>query len=341
MHPKFQNIQPDLSALRAPVLIVSSFVGRGNYSIGEGIKQQFGEGVICHHLAIEDLLPDQAVEEDLNRYKWISQNAKFLLYLIYTVPFFYQRKYIREKWFHKTDLSLLEQKLRDLGVKTVICVSHRPAFWLSILKERAKLDIALWGVLAEFGTNLGWQYIFWDSMNGFFSIMPKNRLRLRIPSQIIFQQLPLPCRKEFYDIAAIKGSKDDLLIVAGYWGQVNTEKAIILTKELLKYFPALKVHIVCGTNETLEKKMRDYFGPNCRIKVYGKLDSLIGLLRDCAAIITKPGFATLIEAYCASRKIFLLKGMPVAEDHNAAYAIANFSAEWHSRTSFKKWYNTV
>jgi len=41
------------------------------------------------------------------------------------------------------------------------------------------------------------------------------------------------------------------------------------------------------------------------------------------------------------RKIFLLEGMPVAEDNNARYAIRNFNAEWFSIKRFKEWQETL
>ncbi len=338
MNKEKYTIQESMAAFEPPILIVSSFVGRGNYSIGEAFKQQCGDGVACYHEAVEDLLPSSAVQEDLQRYKWIANNLRFLFYLIYTIPLFYYRKYAREKWLCKTNLSVLEKKVRTLGIKTVICVSHRPAFWLSLLKVRTKLDFSLWGVLAEFGTNLGWRYIFWDSMNGYLSVIPQKQLKIDFPIGLSFKDLELPCRKEFFEMAHTKADKDNLLFVAGYWGQMEIRKAIDLIKRLLIEFPGLKVHVVCGTNEILEKEIRNYFSSNGYVKIYNNVDSLLDIMSNCASVVTKPGFSTLVEAHSAARKIFLLKGMPIAEDHNAAYAIDNFSAEWYSIENFKRWY---
>lgn len=335
------GIQESLTAFKPPILIISSSVGKGNYSIGEAFKQQCGEGIPCYHMAVEDLLPPRAVQEDLKNYKWISNNLRVLLYLIYTIPLFYRLKYIREKWMVKTDLSALEQKVRTLSINTVICVSHRPSFWLSLLKARTKLNFSLWGVLAEFGTNLGWRFIFWDSVNGFLSIMPREQLMINFPSQVLFKNMEMPCCKEFFDIAASKADKNNLLFVAGYWGQVSAFMAVVLIKTLLREIPRLNVYAVCGTNEKLEKTMKSHLGSSDRVRIFGKVNSLIDLMSNCSSIITKPGFSTLVEAHAASRKIFLLKGMPVAEDHNAAYAIDNFSAEWYGIEPFKKWYYAV
>jgi hypothetical protein len=55
-------------------------------------------------------------------------------------------------------------------------------------------------------------------------------------------------------------------------------------------------------------------------------------------VITKPGISTLLEARATGRKLFLLPGMPVAEDNNAGYAVRHFGAEWFSKESFTRWY---
>jgi hypothetical protein len=67
------------------------------------------------------------------------------------------------------------------------------------------------------------------------------------------------------------------------------------------------------------------------------VESLVPLLKECASVITKPGISTLLEAHAAHRKIFLLKGMPVAEDNNAEHAVRHFGAEWYNRDGFVRW----
>ena len=61
-------------------------------------------------------------------------------------------------------------------------------------------------------------------------------------------------------------------------------------------------------------------------------------LRECASVITKPGISTLLESHAAGRKIFLLKGMPVAEDNNARFAVEHFGAQWFDVETFKRWH---
>jgi hypothetical protein len=60
-------------------------------------------------------------------------------------------------------------------------------------------------------------------------------------------------------------------------------------------------------------------------------------MRECAVLVTKPGISTLLEAHAAGRKIFLLRGMPVAEDNNARFAIRHFGAEWFHVDALCRW----
>ncbi|MCM8797523.1 MAG: hypothetical protein NC923_06600 [Candidatus Omnitrophica bacterium] len=333
-----KRISEVVASWHAPVLIISSLVGRGNYSIGEAIRECIGNQRVVYHIPIEHMLPLRAVHEDLNRYKFISDNLRFLLYLIYKVPLFYYRKFLREKLLGVTNLDMVEETIRSKGVKTVVCVSHRPAFWLSVLKSRRKVDFRLCGILAEFGTNLGWRYIFWEAVDQYLSPVEKSQLRLPSYPAMEYVDIKPPCRDVFYELAEIKGDANKVLLVFGYWGQISAIKAGKVIRTVTQNNPLVHVYVVCGTNRTLFKRLTDNFRGNPRVIVYGAVESLAGLMRECACVITKPGFSTLVESFAAGRKIFLLRGMPVAEDNNARYACEHFYAEWFTKDAFRSWY---
>jgi hypothetical protein len=328
----------DLSEhFQPPVLIVSTVVGRGMYTIGEAIRQRLKDKQPVYHIPIEELVSPEVVNEDLERYKYISNNFPFLLYLVYKIPLFYYRKYLREKLFNTADLGNLREKMEALRVRTVICVSHRPAFWVANLKRREGLDFSVWGVLGEYGKNLGWKYQFWEQLDGFLSPVERSALGFEMPRHVEFMNINLPARQEYHDISGVKADLNGVLLVCGFWGQGPIVETV---ERLSNALPDLRIHAVCGENEKAYATMRRVFRNNARIQVHGVVPTLVPLLKECASIITKPGISTLLESRAARRKIFLLKGMPVAEDNNARFALEHFGAQWFDIKTFKTWYES-
>jgi hypothetical protein len=321
------------NGLQKPVLVLSSRAGRGNTSIAEAICEHFLEPASVVHRSIEDFLPPAIVAEDLSRYRLISNHFPLLLAAIYKIPFFYARKLEREK-SRRTRLEALEQFLATNGIKTIVCVSHRQAFWAGVLKRNSSSRVALHGVLTEFGPSLGWKYIFWDQMDGFVSPLPAEALGDMLPATIPFQRLALPARSAFYALPRVCAPQGQCLLMGGLWGQGQLESALQL---LVTHFPQLQVQVVCGDNQRLHRKLKAQFGHQPTIAVHGMLDSLAPLLARCSCVVTKPGMGTLLEARAARRKIFLFPGMPVAEAQNARHAIAHFEAEWLTVAGFNRW----
>ena len=330
-----------INSLPRPVLVVSTVVGKGIYSVAEAICERFDSQEGIYHVTIEELLTENALNEEYKRYRLISNYFPFLLNLVYRIPIFYYRKLLREKYLRVTSLDKLQEKMDSLGIKSVICSSHRPAFWFSCLKYRTKSDFVLFGMLSEFGRSLGWKYIFWDMMDGYLSPINREALDFPFPSALRYIQVEPPCKTQFFNLAQIKADKNRVLFVAGHWGQIFINKAKRIIVDLLSGFPELQVHVVCGTNEKLYVRLSGYFKGNQRVVVYHEEVSLLGLMTQCASIITKPGIATLLEAGAAQRKVFLLKGMPVAEDNNARYAMVRYGAEWFNLKNYKEWHDSM
>jgi hypothetical protein len=322
------------AGLEPPVVLVSTVVGRGMYTLGEALRERFPRPDEVAHVAVEDLLPDSAVAEDLKRYRFIMRYCPFLVGLVNKIPFFYYRKYLRESLLGGGKLRRLRARLEESGTRTVVCVSHRPGFWVSNIKGKARMDFKLWGLLGEYGSTLGWKYIFWDQVSGFLSPLRRESLDYPIPAHCDFREIDLPARRAYYELASVQGRKDCVLVVCGYWGQGSFGDIL---RALLAEGPGLTVHVVCGDNEPAYKKICRAFGARAQVKVYGALGSLVPLMREAGCVISKPGISTILEARAAGRKLFLVKGVPVAEDNNARYAAKNFGAEWFSMRAFRRW----
>jgi UDP-N-acetylglucosamine:LPS N-acetylglucosamine transferase len=335
MNTKHHDISELAGQFKPPVLVLSTNVGRGVVSIGEAVAEKLGECYRVYHEPIEDFLPAAALAEDVKRYRFISTKLPFLLNIPYRFPPVYYRKYFREKYIAKTRLDSLKARIDELGIKTLICCSHRPAFWAGCLKMKTGVPVEIWGLLSEFGRSLGWKYIFWNQMKGYLSPVPKSTFDYRFPYDFRFFDINLPVRKEFSPVDKLSVNRQKVLLVCGYWGQGPIFRII---KSLRRIIPELEIFAVCGQNSDLLTRLSSFFNNDRNIHLYGALPSLASLLSECATIITKPGISSIIEAHAMQRKIFLVKGMPVAEDNNARYAIKNFGAEWFSVKTFTEHY---
>src|SRR6185295_18627647 len=142
----------------------------------------------------------------------------------------YYRKYLRERLRAESGLDDLEGRIRALAPRTVVCVSHRPAFWVSSLKRHQRLGFELWGVLGEYGDTLGWRYIFWDQVDGFLSPLARKELSYPFSPRLAFHQIDLPARQEYERLRDRPGCAGAALLVCGYWGQgpiVRVMKALL------------------------------------------------------------------------------------------------------------------
>jgi hypothetical protein len=322
------------AAFEPPVLVISTVVGRGMYSLGEAVRERFPDPAAVTHVAVEEFLPRRAVAEDLGRYKWMSNHLPFLISLAYTVPLIYYRKYLRESLRSGADLGGLLEKIASVAPRTVLCISHRPAFWVSSLRRRSGLDFQLWGLLGEYGNTLGWRYLFWDQMKGFLSPLGRGELTYPFPEGLAFREVELPARRAYYRLAGHAGDRDCVLLVCGSWGQ---GPIVDLVGRLLAADDSLRIHAVCGENGSAFEEARRRFAGRANVQIHGDVGSLAPLLEEAACVVTKPGIATLLEAHAAGRKIFLVRGIPVAEDNNARHALRHFGAEWFDPVAFRDW----
>lgn len=326
------HLQAELDALPRPLLVLSTVVGRGMFSIGEAlVERASGRGPVDHR-PIEDFLPPAGVREDVERYRAISSRFPLLLNIPYRFPLLYKRKLLRERHFRTTDLSELERFVAQGGYRAVLAVSHRPAFWAGLAKERAGLEVSLVGLSGEFGSSLGWRYVPWSAIDGFLSPVPRAEIRFRLPSTVAFREVSLPARERYTRLAATEGDRRAVLVVCGYWGQGRIDRVLA---ELRAARSDLELHAVCGENEAMRARIAA--AADARVHVYGVVPSLAPLLERCGSVISKPGIATMIEVHAARRALFLMRGMPVAEDNNLRYALSHLGAQRYSLRSFLNW----
>jgi len=302
------------------------------YSVGEAIRERLAAEIACEHLCIEDFLPEDRVAADLLRYRLICRYSPALLALVYSIPWFYKRKYLAE-CRAPSDLSRLGEKLSSFAPGTVICVSHRPAFWISNWKRIQSAQFSLWGLNAEYGPSLGWRYLFWEQIDSFLTPVRDAALPWGSTRPLQVTEIELPVNSRYRELARTAGHRNRTLLAGGYWGLGPLKR---ITRTLLRR-SLVRIHVICGENTDLQKQMSRCFDNERRVIIHGQLPSLVHVMAECGSVITKPGISSLLEASAARRKIFLLPGLPIAEGHNAEYALQHFGALQFTPKVFEEW----
>src|SRR5262245_21759230 len=118
------SLQLELDALPRPLLVLSTAVGRGMFSIGEALLERAAGAGRVDHRPIEDFLPRAGLREDVERSRAISSRFPVLLNIAYRFPLIYKRKLLRERHLRATDLGQLQGFLAQGGYRAVLAVSH-------------------------------------------------------------------------------------------------------------------------------------------------------------------------------------------------------------------------
>lgn len=322
-----------LDKIEYPLLILSSKAGYGNYSVGNALFELTNKNGCVKHEEIEKLINTQLRDINFSRYYLLCTKAPWLLNLIYKIPLSYYFKYIKEQFFKNGDFSILRDCINSFNYKTVICVNHRAAFWVSALKRRGEVDSRVLCVLSDYHMSPGWKYVFWNYIDGLLGPALCSSILSMVRGK--YYQIDLPVQKDYDSLKNKPGDIKQVLITGGGWGIGPLFEAI---SSLHNRFESLILHVACGENKKLLEQINSYFGTSSRINVYPFVSSLMPIMAKCGSVVTRPSAATITEAYRARRMIFLLPGLPVIEENNAHYAMDNFSSKYFSIKAFEDWY---
>ena len=328
------DLKDEIKNIQPPILILSSKAGLGNYSVGSAIQEMLEHKTEVFHCCIEDLISARLKKDNFIRYRLICERYPRVLYLIDNFPLNYWVKYKREYYLGNLDISILGEYIKTLDIKTILVTNQRAAFWATALRRRKTIDCSIWAFLTDYSIMPGWKYLFWGQVEKIFG--PVEQLKIPFSWRNKYRQIEIPVFKKFYSLAEKRGDINNALITGGGWGlgDIGT-----LSKKMAKSFPRLNLHIAVGDNARLYKYLSRHFVSFSNVHIYKELNSLYSLMEICESVVTKPGAVTIAEAYCARRKIFLIKGLPGCEYRNLRYALNHFGAHEFSLGAFRDWHN--
>lgn len=309
-----------LRRLPEPVLVVSGEAGRGGWSLAEALRGAPLRGRRAAHRSIEALAGPAVAAEDRDRHRRITTAAGGEPLPPALLALNYRRKNLRERFGPRTDLSRLHAGVRASGARSLVAVGHRPAFWLGWLLHRNRLSLPLAAVAPDFVPAPGWFHLpprrpdallaegpaeAWEGLSGLAPVLP----------------FTLPARPGTIDAA--RSGRRGIALLGGGWGLGGLDA---LAPDLARRFPDRELHVCCGDRADLADALRRRLAAHPLARVHGPLPDLAGIYARCAAAVTKPGAATLVECRTAGIALFLLPGISAVEAGNAAYARATMGA---------------
>lgn len=330
-----RDIKEELNKIKFPVVILSSRAGMGNFSAGKAVHEMLGYDKRIYHYCVEELISYPLLKREFLRYRTMCTRHRWILYIMHRMPINYVIKYLKELFFKSTDLECLEHALTAIGAKVVIATNNRAAFWATSLRRRKKTDYEVWAFFTDYCITPGWRFIFWKFVDRVFGVFSPDSIRQSyIRSK--YSRIEMPVLDKYRRLSVRPGDRKNVLISGGGWG---LGEIFDVTLGIYREVPSVNLHVAVGDNNPLFDDLRNIFAGNGRVFIYKDLDSLERLMAVCACVITKPGGITIAEACIAQRKLFLIKGLPGAEESNLLYAERHFGAETFSYISFKKWYS--
>lgn len=214
---------------------------------------------------------------------------------------------------------------RKTDVTSIVCTHPFALLFASRLKKRlgAHSPVTM-GIITDYRIHRFWLY---RSIDMYFvpnMEMKKELLNLGWKDDKVYVTgIPHPV-----DIKRAKTVNENkhpfLLIAGGGWGLGNLEET---TEKLLDIQNEFRLIIVTGKNVSLYRRLKEleklYTG---KLTVEGTIPNLYTVMKDAAAVITKPGGLTVTEAMILNKPLILLKPLPGAEERNYKFLIESNAA---------------
>lgn len=302
--------------------------GLGNHRIATNLMNAINHESTCQHLQIEDLIDQDLKQADFGRYEYICRNYPWVLYFIYYFPISYWRKFIALKFIRPNKLQTLINKMKHDNIKTVIAVNHRAALWVGALKYHNLTQCELNVLIPDYSVGSGWRYLFWNQITRVWGPVPNKLFKSK------YTHCPIPIDKKINQTNKLALDKKQILITGGGWGLGPLNK---ICAELHNASDGLEINVVCGNNRPLFNELRSLYKSNHQVRIFGCIDSLIPLIQQASAIITRPGASTIAESLQFNKKIFIIPGLPGPEQENARYLYQNGLAVTYTKNVFFKW----
>lgn len=333
------------------VLILSCNTGEGHNSCGKAIQESF----------LEQQIPCEM--EDTFRFisKGISSFISFVFVRIYRhfpglfrFGYEYSEKhpgvFQQQSGIYKlltSGADRLYQFIQEGHYDTIICPHVFSALIMTDILRRHQPDLRTCFVATDYTCSPSCGESRLDTYFIPSEDLIEEFVRCGIPEERL-AACGLPIRSAFYHAQDKKAAKEKLglpsdcrhlMIMCGSMGCGPIRK---VTKMLAQQLPEnCYVSVICGTNEHLRKSLQKAFSGVPRVRAYGYVKDISGMMDSADLYLTKPGGISVTEAACKRLPMVFVNAVAGCESYNMRYfmergvAVTARNAEDLTRLSVK------
>ena len=207
------------------------------------------------------------------------------------------------------------------------CVTSHlyPAEALTYLKRKKRVSIPLYTVMTDYTCSP-----FWEETRPDVCFTPSEEIsalcQKRGMSRNCLHAVGIPVRSQTranMTKAACReqlGLPHDTPLIVVMGGSMGGGKMEALVTELMRRSDsAVRIAALCGSNQSLAKRLNKRFAGDARLNVVGYTHQAALWMRACDVLLTKPGGLSSTEAAVTGVPLILTAPIPGCETCNAAY----------------------
>lgn len=309
------------------VLILSCNTGGGHNSAGKAVAEELlARGDEAYVLDYLRLAGDGVSRLVGDGYVQLVKKTPRLFGLIYNLGLVVSRITRKSPVYYVNGkmAKYLDRYLREHPVDAIVMPHLYPAETITSMRRRGMALPLTVAVMTDYTC-----IPFWEETDCDYYVMPHERLRRACVRRGLPDEKLLPfgipvsgdfsreiTREEARIKLGLSLEEKYFLVAGGSMGAGDLER---LVEHLLRESDREHILIICGSNEKLERKLRQRYSSEDRVRVKGFTSRMPLYLRACDLVFTKPGGLTSTEAAVAGALLVHTDPIPGCETANRRF----------------------
>lgn len=222
----------------------------------------------------------------------------------------------------------LQEWLEEMQPDVVVCTHAFCLSAMGVIKERMRHRFRLGAAITDFDVNGFWVHPEVD----FFlvaheDVAKKIRRRFGVPDEVIFRtgipidpdfSKPHPPKAVLRRMLGLDPDRFTILLMGGGIGLGPIEECL---HHFRRELPITQMVVITGKNRSLYERLREQFGGDPRIHLYGFVQSMVHFMNAADMIVSKPGGLTSSEALACGLPLLICRPIPGQEERNSRFLI--------------------